>query len=579
MINKQFKKLREGIEEKAESAIKKITAGFMEVLAALKAAQSSPAVLKQFENLYKEVLQLNRSLAEDLRALMKIHDKSAEELNRLRLENQRLETLYTSGIYFSTQIEKNSLLQTAMDIVEKALQADAGYIVLVDENGQPTLTVGHNLDDDGREKARDMSTTVIRSTIRQSQPTQVDDTRRDLSLSRQSSILQLDIQSVLCVPLVLDGKVSGAVYLDRRQQARPFSEADLTFLLSFSQQIVRGLKISATVNALQEKLLADAAMTFEELRRQFHCPQIIGSSSRLFEVLRMASRIAPTDVSVLILGESGTGKELLARAIHENSGRPQNLFAGINCGAIPRDLLESELFGYEKGAFTGAAKEKPGKLEAASGGTVFLDEIAEMDVHLQAKLLRVLQEKEVERLGSVKTRKIDIRIVAASNQPIARLVEQGKFREDLYYRLKVIVLTLPPLRERREDIVELAEYFVAKHHRGKPAMSISGPAAQILRNYDWPGNIRELENAIQRCVVLARGPQIEVEDLPPEITKSVGDVAIDGGGSLWEAEQAFRRQYVLNVLKTAESKAEAARKLGINRTYLYKMMEELGIDR
>ena len=282
---------------------------------------------------------------------------------------------------------------------------------------------------------------------------------------------------------------------------------------------------------------------------------------------------------MVLLGENGTGKDLLAHAIHENSSRSQKPFVAINCGAIPADLFESELFGYDSGAFTGAVRSKPGKLEMAEGGTIFLDEIAEMSTNLQVKLLRVIQTKEFERLGSVTQRKIDVRFISATNRNIKNLIDEKKFREDLYYRLKVIEISLPSMRERREDIEALAEYFLEKYANGQ-VYSISAAALETLMRYEWPGNVRELENVIQRCIVLAKSNLIEVNDLPPEITEdddfpdfeSVEDKTLAG------AEKEFRRFYIMKALRNTNSKAEAAKQLGVNRTHFYKLLSQLGIE-
>jgi transcriptional regulator with PAS, ATPase and Fis domain len=250
----------------------------------------------------------------------------------------------------------------------------------------------------------------------------------------------------------------------------------------------------------------------------------------------------------------------------------------IHCGAIPADLLGSELFGYESGAFTGATKSKPGRLEIADGGTVFLDELGELPVSLQAKLLRVLQTHEIERLGSVGApRRIDVRFVAATNRVISEMIEKGTFREDLYYRLKVIELTMPPLRERAEDIAALAAAFLRKYAPGE--RRISREALVVLEEYPWPGNVRELENVIHRSVVLAKGEVIGEEDLPEELRlESAKNPAIVVGKTLGAAEEEFRRRYIMKTLREAASVAEAARMLGMNRTHLYRLLHQLGIE-
>jgi Nif-specific regulatory protein len=378
---------------------------------------------------------------------------------------------------------------------------------------------------------------------------------------------------------VHESGVLGAVYLDRRNREKPFDENDLSFLLSFARQIVRGILTSGEFSSLREMLVSDASMQFGDLRAQFSCPDIIGSGRRLFEVLRIAHKIAPTDAPVILLGENGTGKDLLAHAIHANSRRSAGPFVTINCGAIPADLLESELFGYEPGAFTGAVKAKPGKLEMADGGTIFFDEIAELSLNLQAKLLRVLQKRDIERLGSVRATRIDVRFIAATNRAVAEMVEEGTFREDLYYRLKVIELTMPPLRERREDIADLASFFSAKYSpKGNP-VPVSPDAVDVLERYHWPGNIRELENVIHRSIVLGRDTAIGKDDLPPEIVEGLDSVpGVAPGLGLAAAEEEFRRLYIIKTLRDSGSVAEAAKALGINRTHFYRLLSQLGIE-
>lgn len=254
---------------------------------------------------------------------------------------------------------------------------------------------------------------------------------------------------------------------------------------------------------------------------------IIGESSTLAEVFRVLAKVAPTDSTVLVTGESGTGKELLVRALHTMSLRNDKPFVPINCGAIPRELLESELFGHEKGAFTHAIRTKPGRFELADGGTVFLDEIGEMDISLQVKILRVLQEKEIERVGGNGPRKVDVRIIAATNRDLEQEVALGRFREDLYYRLNVIPLQLPPLRERGRDILLLARYFLQRfcERRKRPFLTLEPEAARVLLAYTWPGNVRELENFMERLSILTDGSVIARQDLPQKILDAVGDTA------------------------------------------------------
>ncbi len=253
---------------------------------------------------------------------------------------------------------------------------------------------------------------------------------------------------------------------------------------------------------------------------------IIGEDTSLAEVFKILKKVAPTDSTVLVTGESGTGKEVLVRTLHKESKRANAPFIPVNCGAIPKELLESELFGHEKGAFTHAIRTKPGRFELAEGGTIFLDEIGEMDTSLQVKILRVLQEKEIERVGGNGPKKIDVRIVAATNRDLEQEVALGNFREDLYYRLNVIPLHLPPLRERGNDIITLAEHFLKYfcEKKEREQLTLSEEVARVFLNYAWPGNVRELENFTERLSILADGPQIELSDLSPKILNGVGDI-------------------------------------------------------
>lgn len=253
---------------------------------------------------------------------------------------------------------------------------------------------------------------------------------------------------------------------------------------------------------------------------------IIGQSTTLAEVFRVLLKVAPTDSTVLVTGESGTGKELLVRALHSNSSRADKPFVPINCGAIPKELLESELFGHEKGAFTHAIRTRPGRFELADGGTIFLDEIGEMDLSLQVKILRVLQEKEIERVGGTGCKKVDVRIVAATNRDLEREVEAGRFREDLYYRLNVIPLHLPPLRERGGDVLLLASHFLDHFckKKGRSSLALGAETARILSAYAWPGNVRELENFMERLSILVDGDIVQPSDLPNKILDNVGEL-------------------------------------------------------
>jgi two-component system, NtrC family, response regulator AtoC len=334
----------------------------------------------------------------------------------------------------------------------------------------------------------------------------------------------------------------------------------------------------------KQALLKEVLYLRSEIARDHHFENLVGRNARMQEIYDLVARIADNNATVLLSGESGTGKEVLARAIHQQSNRSQRPFVAVNCAAIPSELLESELFGHEKGAFTGAIATKVGKFEHATGGTLFLDEIGHMRIDLQAKILRALQEREVERVGGTRTIKIDVRVIAATNRDLKKAIEEGTFREDLYYRLNVVPVTLPPLRQRREDIPLLVEHFIAKYNREftRKVKGFSAGATAALYQYDWPGNVRELENVIERAVALAQGETISLRELPLEISILGGDVIEDiqkAGLTLREARSHFERQYILNILERVQwNQTEAARVLGLHRNTLAWKLQRLRID-
>jgi len=337
--------------------------------------------------------------------------------------------------------------------------------------------------------------------------------------------------------------------------------------------------------ALEERHLRHEVTTLrQELRTRYHFENLIGKSRAMQEVFGLIEQVAGSRSTVMVYGKSGTGKELVAKAVHYNSPRSAKAFVAVNCAAIPAELLESELFGHEKGAFTGAIATKVGKFELATGGTLFLDEIGHMRLDLQAKILRALQEREVERVGGTRTIKIDVRVLAATNRDLKKAIEDGTFREDLYYRLNVVPITLPPLRQRREDIPLLVEHFIAKYNREfvRKVKGFSAGATAALYQYDWPGNVRELENVIERAVALAQSETISLRELPLEISILGGDVIEDiqkAGVTLREARSHFERQYILNILdKVQWNQTEAARVLGLHRNTLAWKLQRLRID-
>jgi len=337
--------------------------------------------------------------------------------------------------------------------------------------------------------------------------------------------------------------------------------------------------------ALEERRLRHEVSTLRrELRTRYHFENIIGKSRAMQEVFGLIEHVAGSRSTVMIYGKSGTGKELVAKAIHYNSQRASKPFVAVNCAAIPAELLESELFGHEKGSFTGAIATKVGKFELATGGSLFLDEVGSMRLDLQAKILRALQEREIERVGGTRIIKIDVRVIAATNRDLKKAVEESTFREDLYYRLNVVPITLPPLRQRRDDIPLLVEHFIGKYNREftRKVKGFSAGATAALYQYDWPGNVRELENVIERAVALAQSETVSLRELPLDIS-ILGRGTIEDiqrvGLSLREARSHFEKQYILNILEKVQwNQTEAARVLGLHRNTLLWKLQRLGID-
>jgi transcriptional regulator with PAS, ATPase and Fis domain len=322
----------------------------------------------------------------------------------------------------------------------------------------------------------------------------------------------------------------------------------------------------------------------EALGQRYEFKNIVARSARMQEVLATVERIAPTNSTVLLGGESGVGKDLIARAIHQHSRRAAGPFVKINCTAIPENLLESELFGYEKGAFTGAVTSKPGKFELADKGTIFLDEIGDVLPAMQVKLLRVLQEREFERLGGTKTLKVDVRVVAATNQDLRAALEQGTFREDLYYRLNVVPINIPPLREHKEDVPYLVDHFIERFAResGKPIAGITPAAMKLLVDFHWPGNIRELENIIERALALSTGTVIDVSDIRLDLGPAAAAGAAEGAPAAFPPEGATLEQFEEDIIREAlrranGNKSQAARLLGLSRNALRYRLSKIGV--
>jgi DNA-binding NtrC family response regulator len=486
-------------------------------------------------------------------------NKAIEEMERikdgLRARQQltnNLETLLRICRELSATRSQGELEQRLLENMFDVVPADGGAILLYEEGAdQPSSTFT---------LSRDKTSSHVIS---------INATLVGKVLTERNALL---MGSVLVVPLFLTDRMLGAIYLETVDPLASFDEGHVQFAIGAAATASIALENVRQLEWLQSenrRLKADFNLTHA----------MVGESPRMKEIYRTIAKVAPSDSTVLILGESGTGKELAARAIHSNSPRAERPFIAINCAALTETLLESELFGYEKGAFTGAVAQKKGKLEIADGGTVFLDEVGELTPATQGKLLRVLQERQFERVGGLRSMKLNIRIIAASNRDFQQLIAEGRFRLDLYYRLNVVSLKMPALRERREDIPALAQSFIAQSWKraGRPVKGISHEARQLLTQHDWPGNVRELENAIERAVVLGTTETILAEDLPEALVEKQTSANIETT-EYHRGVLNAKKQLVLGALKRAAGNyTQAAKMLGLHPNNLHRLMRDLDL--
>jgi transcriptional regulator with GAF, ATPase, and Fis domain len=467
--------------------------------------------------------------------------------------------------------DQDSLQWQLLGFIFDVVPAERGAVLLCDQPDEFTSTAAWDRLRGPGHPVR-VSRTVVQRALGERVGLVVSDVLGNEALRQVKTLYELKVRSLLCVPLLVADRVLGAIYLDTTSPTVQFDEDHLQVMTA-----VAGIASLAFDNVRHwEKLQQENQALRAEIELEHN---MVGGSPAMRKVFDFIRRVAPTDSTVLIQGESGTGKELVARALHRNSSRADQPFVAINCAAIAETLLESELFGHEKGAFTGAAAQKKGKVEVAEGGTLFLDEIGELASGLQAKLLRVLQEREFERLGGTKPIKLNIRLIAATNRSLPDAVKAGAFRNDLYYRLNVVTLNVPALRERREDISVLAEHFAAKASRkcGMRAKPVSSEALGCLMHYDWPGNVRELENALERALVLGSTDSILPDDLPEAILEA-GSAATTSTDKYHGNIKETKKQLILQALQQAKGNyIEAAKTLGMHPNSLLRLIRNLDL--
>jgi len=463
------------------------------------------------------------------------------------------------------------LMSKVSGAATEALAADRVVPITLEREGRLRPWFGRRSTERAALAELPISTTIVNHVRRGGKPV-LSEVQADERFSGSVSVVRNSIATAMCVPLKSAGRELGVIYADRVAPAEPFTQTEFEMLAAMAMPVVVALE-----NVLAaDKLKSERERLVGQMKLDHN---IIGDHESIVDVLELVERVAPTDSSVLVVGESGTGKELVARAIHYNSTRSGKAFEAVNCAALAPTLLESELFGHVKGAFTGAIQDKPGRFELADTGTLFLDEIGEMPLDSQSKLLRVIEQGELRRVGDTRDRTVDVRIIAATNKVLDQVVADGGFREDLFYRLNIVRIDLPPLSARGSDVDLLADHFLTFFcdKCGRKPMELTAKARELLRRYPWPGNVRELKNVMERLAVICRADEVRPDDLPPEVRAGRARAATAGDATASLAD--VEREHIIRVLThTGGNKKEAARILGIDRSTLYAKLKQYEIE-
>jgi len=495
---------------------------------------------------------------------------------KIASKDPRLKFLTNISSLVTSVFDLDHLLELIIESVTEVMKARASSLLLLDKKTKKLyfqVATGEKKDD-VRKFEVSMGKGIAGYVAKTGKPLLVQDVTKDSIWDKKiSESIGFETKSIACVPMKISEEVIGVVEIVDREDGKPIRSEDMETLIAFAN-----LAASAIVKAqVYKKVIEENLDLKNRLDLRY---QIVGESDEIKKVIADAIKVANSRATILIVGDSGTGKELLARLIHRSGPRRDKPFIIVNCGALPENLLEAELFGHEKGSFTGAMFKKIGLFETADSGTIFLDEVGEMSQAMQVKLLRVLQEGTFNRIGSSVPITVDVRVISATNKDLYKMTKERKFREDLFYRLNVIQLRVPPLRERREDITILAEHFLRKFsaERGLRKMEISSEAMKAMLSYDWPGNVRELENAIERAVVMGDGKKILLDDLPIGKTDMGFQEGVEVGMKLKEAQDIFKKEFLKKTLAyTHGSQKKASEILGIQRTYLSRLIGEFDL--
>jgi transcriptional regulator with GAF, ATPase, and Fis domain len=476
---------------------------------------------------------------------------------------------YRRMLDFSQRIAQekdiDALLSTLLKEITQLTGAEHGFLVLI-EDGKPKVKVQEPNDfDNPLAQIGPMSDSIVKKVIEKKEAIVISDALHDQEFSSSLSVINYRLTSVMCTPLTYQGHTFGAIYVGNNSFVNAFTKKSLELMTIYSSQAAVLVQNALHINALKKR-----TKKLQESLELTKFGGIIGGCHGMQAVFQQVEKVAHADISVLIVGETGTGKELIARELHNRSLRKDGPFVVINCGAIPENLLESELFGHVRGAFTGATQSRIGKFQAANNGTLFLDEIGEMPLHLQVKLLRALQDHKITRVGDNKSESVNIRVVAATNRDLAQMVRSNEFREDLYYRLNVVQITVPPLKERGNDVLVIANFFLQKYAKiyGKDVIGLEEETQNALLNYHWPGNVRQLENRVRRAIVMCDHNRITPADLDirAETTSKIMPLA--------DALERYRARYITESLeRNAGNRTKTASELGVDPRTIFRHLE------
>ncbi|HLZ19900.1 MAG TPA: sigma 54-interacting transcriptional regulator [Smithellaceae bacterium] len=501
-------------------------------------------------------------------------------------EIKELKLLFEISRHLSDALDLRDALKPVLPLMAEYLCILRGSITILNrDTGEISIDEAYGLlpkeKARGRYKLGEGITGQVIETGREMVVPRISDEPQFLDRTGARKNLDGRFVTFMCVPIKIGLEVIGALSVDRPYLEESLCGNDVRLLTIIASCISQAARLRQLAEEEVAELRSDNRRLYDELAVKFGPQSIIGKSRPMLDVYALIDKVSKTAATVLILGESGVGKERIAQAIHYHSHQAANPYVKVNCAALPENLIESELFGHEKGSFTGATAMRKGRFEMAEGGTIFLDEIGELSLTLQAKLLRILQEKEFERVGGNVTLKANVRVIAATNRNLEALVHEGKYREDLYYRLNIFPITVPPLRERRADIALLADYFLEKYSGeiGKPVRTISDSACQLLKHHDWPGNVRELENCIERAIILTTDGGIHRHHLPSHLRKCAPGSASKNPGALGQTLEAVERDLIIEALgASAGNMAGAARALGITERVMGLRVARFGID-